>query len=285
VNQQMIDQNDFIEEIFPRSTNSTCIAVLGKKQSGKTAFMIYLMEKLHERNLMDRFGSNLPIPEYFKPTFDCDFIEDFETLSKTCKMLNPNPNKRTLKKYFFFGSEMGKWLARDQAWKNVDFIYELQTIRKNGLSFCGDAIDRVDERALNPTHFEGAFIKYNHKNPTVAVYEDWQNGEKTYLTGIPKPKSWFDTFYSAKFYMKPQNPAIQNIALNEDHIIVKKYFETGSWKKANIHPQAGKRALHRFIKYHLDDLASHPISQEENEKTENPVNNDLSDKEETVPSF
>lgn len=280
----MISQDDFIKEIFPRSTNSTCIAILGKKQSGKTAFMIHLMEKLFKLNLMDHFGSNLPIPDHFKPTFPCDFIEDFETLSKTCKMLNPDPNKRTLKKYFFFGSEMGKWLARDQAWKNVDFIYELQTIRKNGLSFCGDAIDRVDQRALNPTHFEGCFIKYNPKNPKVAIYENWQTWEKTYLSDIPRPQSWFDTFYSANFYMKPQSSSIQNIALNEDHIIVKKYFETGSWKKAGIHPQAGKRALHRFIKYHLDDLTKHPIKQEEDENQETPADNDLSEKEESLAS-
>lgn len=281
---QVIDQNDFLREIFPRTTNSTCVAVLGKKQSGKTAFMIHLMEKLFELNLMDKFASNLPIPDALQPTFPIDFIDDFETLSETAKMLNP-PKTRTIKKFFFFGSEMGKWLARDQAWKNVDFIYELQTIRKNGINFCGDAIDRVDERALNPTHFEGAFIKYNPKNPKVALYENWQTGEVTYLSDIPKPKSWFDTFYSAHFYMKPQNPSIQNIALNEDHLIVKKYQESGySWKKAGVHPQKGKRALQRFIKYHMDDLTKHPIKQEEPENQESPADNDLSDKEESIAS-
>lgn len=202
--------------------------------------MLYLMNKLWELNLMDAFGSNMPM----EAPFEVDFIEDFQTLKKACRMLNPP------KRYFYFGSEMGKWLPKDQSWKNVNFIEELQTIRKDGLSFCGDAIDRVDARALNETHFDGCFTKYNPKNPTVAYYDDWQTGERTYLQNIPRTKIGFDTWYSANFYMEPQTPEGAVIPLNYEHDIAFKYLDLGSWVKVGVHRQEGKRCLFKVLKYH-----------------------------------
>lgn len=244
----MTDEFDaFIRELFPRRLNSVCIAALGKKQSGKTNFMLHLIDTLHRLGLMDKFGSNMPM----EAPFEVDFIEDFKTLKKTCEMLNPDPNARGLKRYFFFGSEMGKWLAKDRSWENTKFLKELQTIRKNGLSFCGDAIDRVDSRALNETHFEGAFIKYNVKNPTVALYENWQTGEVTYLTDIPKTRIKFDTYYSADFYMEPQTPDDKLIPLNPQHEIVKKYLECGNMKDTGFHRQEVKRAIMAVLEFHM----------------------------------
>jgi hypothetical protein len=240
--------DSFIKEIFPRRSNSVCIVTLGKKQSGKTNFMLHLMDTLHRLGLMDRFGSNMPM----EAPFEVDFIEDFQTLEQTCKMLNPDPKARGLKRYFFFGSEMGKWLAKDTSWENTKFLKKLQTIRKNGLSFCGDAIDRVDSRALNETHFEGAFIKYNVKNPTVASYENWQTGEVIYLTDIPKTRIKFDTYYSADFYMEPQVPAEFRVPLNQEHQMIQIYKQNGhSWDKTEYSRTQGKRAIDKVIDFHF----------------------------------
>jgi len=242
-----VRMNDFIKKVFRKKSQSVCVAVLGKKQSGKTDFMLHLMERLYKLDLMDSFGSNMPI----EAPFEVDFIEDFQTLKKRCQMLNPNPNTKGIKRYFYFGSEMGKWLPKDQAWRNVNFIEELQTIRKYGLNFAGDAIDRVDSRVLNETHFNGCFTKYNPTNPTVAYYEDWTTGARTHLMNIPRTSIKFDTFYSANFYMEPQTPDTLNIPLSPEHEIVKKWLEYGSWKKADIHPQEGKRALRKVVEMHL----------------------------------
>ena len=253
----MTRPDDFIKKIFRRKSQSVCIAVLGKKQSGKTDFMLHLMERLYSLDLMDAFGSNMPIESPFK----VDFIEDFQTLKRRCQMLNPTPNKKGLKRYFYFGSEMGKWLPKDQAWRNVNFIEELQTIRKYGLNFAGDAIDRVDSRVLNETHFDGCFTKFNPKNPTVAYYEDWITGERTHLKNIPRTSIKFDTFYSANFYMEQQTPDYLKIPLSPEHEIVKKYLETGSWKSADIHRQEGKRALLKVLNFHLTHCL-HDLSEE-----------------------
>ncbi len=205
------------------------------------------MQRLHALGLMDCFGSNMPM----EAPFEVDFIEDFQTLKRRCQMLNPNPKTKGINKYFYFGSEMGKWLPKDQAWRNAGFIEELQTIRKYGLSFAGDAIDRVDSRVLNATHFDGQFTKYNPKNPTVAHYDNWQTGERTYLKNIPRTKVGFDTWYSANFYMEPQTPDDINIPLNEEHALVWKYLDNGeSWSKIGTHYQEGKRALIKVLKFH-----------------------------------
>jgi len=205
------------------------------------------MERLNELGLMDAFGSNMPM----EAPFEVDFIEDFKTLKKRCQMLNPTKRKK-IERYFYFGSEMGKWLPKDQSWKNVDFIEELQTIRKDGLSFCGDAIDRVDERALNETHFDGQFTKFNAKNPTVAYYDDWQTGERTFLQNIPKTKIKFDTWYSANFYMEPQTPDTFRVPLNQEHEIVKKYLDCGQkMKDTGYHRQEVKRAIGKVLELHF----------------------------------
>lgn len=254
--------SDFIKEIFRKKSQSVCISILGKKQSGKTDFMLRIMETLYKLDLMEGFGSNMPM----EAPFEVDFIEDFQTLKRRCQMMNPKPTPRTLKRYFYFGSEMGKWLPKDQAWKNTKFIEELQTIRKYGLCFAGDAIDRVEGRVLNETHFDGQFTKYNPKNPTVAYYDDWITNERTHLKKIPRTTIKFDTFYSANFYMEPQTPETLKIPLSPEHEIVKKYLEHGSWKKADIETKKGKRAVQAVLRFHLSTCL-HDLSEEKDVST------------------
>jgi len=258
----MTTPDDFIKRIFSKRLHSVCVAVLGKKQSGKTDFILHMMERLHALELMDGFGANMPL----EAPFQIDFIEDFQTLKQHCQMLNPDPEKRGIKRYFYFGSEMGKWLPKDQAWRNVKFIEELQTIRKYGLSFAGDAIDRVDSRVLNEVHFDGCFRKYNVKNPTVAYYDNWQTGQRTLLKNIPKTTIRFDTWYSANFYMEPQSPNDLLIPLNAEHKLVLQYLEAGSWRKAGIHPQEGKRALAKVLNFHMNHCL-HSIQEPSQDKS------------------
>lgn len=224
--------------------------VLGKKQSGKTDFILYMMEILYELGLMDAFGSNMEM----EAPFHVDFIEDFETLEKTCRMLNPDPDRRGLKKYFYFCSEMGKSMPKDQAWRNVSFIEKLQTVRKYGLNWAGDAISRVDSRILNEIHFNGCFKKLSPANPKIAYYEDWESGERTYLYDIPRTKIRFNTFDSPNFYMKPQGESTA-IAPSKEHEIAWKYLDNDcSWKKTGIDTQTGRRALITVLKTYRDML-------------------------------
>jgi len=126
--------SDFLKQIYNRRFQSVWTCCLGDNQSGKTDFNLYQMEWIHRLGLGDAFGANIP---NLKADFDIDFIEDFETLKKRCQMLNPDPEKHGIKRYFFLGDEMGDWAPRDQPWLNVKFIKELQQVRKYGFLVLG----------------------------------------------------------------------------------------------------------------------------------------------------
>ena len=241
--------NGFIKHFYGRN-ESVFTCVVGENETGKTDFNLLQMERIHDLGVGHRFGSNM---RSLKTDFEIDLIEDFETLEKTCRMLNPNPKKYGLKKYFFFGSEIGKWAPRDQAWKNVEFIEKLQTVRKYGLSMLTDAIDRVDARVLSKRFFAGLFEKPLKNSKKFATYEDWTTGQTFQFKDIPKTRIEYDTYETANFYMKPQVPEDIVIALNHEHLILKKYLDSGkSWKKAGIHPQEGKRARDKVLEQYMD---------------------------------
>jgi len=239
--------DDFIKRTYKRKYQSVWTATLGPNQSGKTDWNLYQLERIHALGLGDAFGANMPL----EADFEIDFIEDFETLRKRCEMLNPDPEKFGIKRYFFLGSEMGDWAPKDQPWLNVRFIKELQQVRKYGLSFLGDGIARIDSRILNEKHFHGYFEKMNKAKPELAVYYDWFNSKKVKLYDIPRTHIGFNTWYSASFFMEPQVPSDAVVPFNEEHKIVAKYLETGSWDKAGIHRQTGKDAIGKVLKFHM----------------------------------
>lgn len=255
---------DFIKRTYNRKFQSVWTATLGANQSGKTDFNLYQMEMIHALGLGDGFGSNIPD---LKADFEIDFIEDFETLKKRCQMLNPDPEKYGIKRYFFLGDEMGDWAPKDQPWLNVKFIKELQQVRKYGLCFLGCAIARVDSRILNEKHFHGFFEKVNKANPTIAIYRDWfRGGKPAKIYDIPRTSIGFNTWYSANFYMEPQTPEDIMIPLNPEHKLVTQYLEAGSWRKAGIHPQEGKRALAKVLRFHMSHCL-HSIQEPVEDKT------------------
>lgn len=246
--------NDFIRHVYGKD-DSIFTCVEGPNGSGKTDFNILQLERIHALGLGVRFGSNMSQedPEAIRPSFEMDFIEDFATLEKTCRMLNPDPTKPRLKKYFFFLSELGKFVPRDEAWRkeNIKFIQKLQTVRKYGLSMLTDAIDRVDARVLSPRFFHGKFEKPFSDHPQFATYTDFRTHRTFTFKELPRCKTWFATHYSANFYLEPQTQDDLLIPLNPDHEKVKRYLDAGSWRKAGIHPQDGKRALRNVLDYHM----------------------------------
>jgi hypothetical protein len=248
---RIYDFNDFIKHLYGQK-NSVFTCVTGPNGSGKTEFNLLQLERIHELGLGVRYGSNMPIPEHLKPDFEMDFIEDFETLEKICQMLNP-PNTRTIKKYFFFLSELGKFVPKDEAWKkdNIKFIQKLQTPRKIGLNMLTDAIDRVDGRVLSPMFFNGEFKKPYSDNPKYAKYKDYRSGRTFTFKDIPKCKMWFDTYYSANFYIDKQTDENKIVILNPEHELIREYLKTESWRKAGIETKKGKRAVLAVLKYHM----------------------------------
>lgn len=239
--------SDFMKQVYNRKYQSVWTAITGPNQSGKTDFALFQFEKLHKLGLADGFGSNIPDLE---ADFEIDFIEDYPTLKKRCLELNPDPKRYGLKRYFFLGDELGDWAPKDMPWLNVKLIKELQQVRKYGLCFIGCAISRVDSRVLNEKHFHGEFVKPHKSNPKVAYYYDFMRHRRPRIGNIPRTTIEFDTFYSANFYMEKQGTS-DAIPLSPETKTVMKYLEAGSWKKADIHPQEGKRAVMKLLRHHI----------------------------------
>ena len=262
---------DLVKRVYNPKYNSVWTNTKGKNQSGKTDFNLLQFEILHDLGpkYASAFGSNME-------SIKCEWIEqiqDFETLKARCKMLNPNPDKQGMKRYFFQVSEIADFVPRDQPWNNVDFIKELQKVRKYGLSVISDSIDRVDERVLNSNHFHGYFVKYNKGDPTVARYYDWTTGRIDKVRNIPRTKIKFDTYESASFYMEPQTEET-NIPLNPDHQIVKHLLEAGSIKATGLHPQEVKRARDHVLEYHMKHCLSAIHSKDQDKQETEPVSTD-----------
>ena len=255
-----------VKKIFSKRKQSVWVLTSGRKQSGKTNFTLRLMELIEEEGLDNGFGSNV---ESLKAPFDVEFIQDFQTLKKRCQMLNPNPEKHGIKRFFFFGSEMGKWLPRDQPHRNIKFIEELQLVRKYGLNWLGDGIDRIDRRVINKTHFDGEFRKLSITRPDIAAYHNYQTGRVMIIEGIRPTKLKYDTWESCNFYMEP--PTEENsIFLNPDHQIVKEYIDAGfSISKTGRHSQEVKRARDRVLEFYFKTYVyTHPEKMEDKQEIE-----------------
>ncbi len=50
--------------------------------------------------------------------------------------------------------------------------------------------------------------------------------------------------------MEPQLKDGAVVPLNTEHEIVNKYLDHGSWKKAGVYTQEGKRALQKVLRFH-----------------------------------
>ena len=245
--------NAFLKHVYGRS-ESIFTCVLGKNETGKTDFNLLQLERMHELGIAKHFGTNM---ESVEADFEIKFIDNFKTLEQTCRMLNPNPKKYGLKKFIYFGSEIGKWAPRDQAWKNTELIERLQTVRKYGLCMLTDAIDRVDARVLSPRFFAGEFLKPFQNNKKFATYRDYATGRSFQFRDIPKTQIEYDTYETANFYMEPQGEEGAEIPLNYEHEIAFKYVDLGSWKAVGVSTQEGKRCVFKVLKYHRTHCLPH----------------------------
>lgn len=253
-----------VKKVFTKKKQSVWVVTKGKKQSGKTDFTLRLMEILHDEGLADGFGANV---ESLEAPFDVDFIQDYQTLKTRCQMLNPDPEKHGIKRYFYFCSEMGKAFPQDQPWKNAEFIAKLQTVRKIGLNWLGDGINRIDQRIVSADHFDGEFKKVSITRPDIATYHNFSNGQRLTVQGIKGTKLKFNTWETCNFYMEPQTENDGELFLNPDHQIVQQYLDADcSISKTGLHSQVVKRArdnvLKQYFKYHVHNTPQEiPISE------------------------
>lgn len=159
----------------------------GFNQSGKTDFMLWLMQQFHYFKMFRGFGCNQVLED---TPFEYDFISDLETLMKKVTTFN--------KRYFFFLDELGKSVARATPWDklNIELIKEFETKRKFKLSIGACAIGQVDRRIKNPAHLDFYIRKLSLK--TAKVYHLLKR-KQLFISGISRTSIKFHEFKVAVF--------------------------------------------------------------------------------------
>lgn len=166
--------------------------VSGFNQSGKTDFVLMLMEKLCEYGYYKYFGMN---QEVENAPFEYDYITDLQTLMTRVNMLK--------KKYLFFFDELGKSAPRAMPWSKLtlELIQKLEVKRKDKLSMIGCSIGDVDRRIVSPNYLDWHILK---KSLTTADLYHLQKRYIAYITGIEPTSIKFSEFLTAQFTLKPQ---------------------------------------------------------------------------------
>lgn len=173
-----------------------CIAIQGRKGTGKTDYALHMTEILYEKGIFKRIGTNIRNLE--NTPIEYDFIDNYPKLLETCISYN--------KPYLFVLDELGDTAPKDSPWLNPEIIRALQKIRKYKLSLIGCSIYDVDRRVLNPKHFDGYFEKLSRDDKTIATFHDWLGDLSGDIYDIERTRIKFDSYDAAIFHMKGEDP-------------------------------------------------------------------------------
>jgi len=190
LNEQLDSQfTELIIKLFKRQT-STCIIILGRRESGKTDLSLLIAEILAFNNIMRHFATNIRV--YASP-FEVIRITNLEDLELWCK-------NNSGKKLFIF-DEAGKSLRRRTPMSrlNIRLLDNLQILRKYKLNiiFIAPHEKYMDNAALGSDVIDAVFHKYRNKK--VALYRDEMENYTLSISNIPRTSIDFDTWDVAPF--------------------------------------------------------------------------------------
>lgn len=181
-------------EVFQRTTSS-CLAILGRRQTGKTDLSLRIAEVLSKYDVILHFCSNIKI---YKSSFTIENVTNLEDLESWCK-------NRAGKKLFIF-DEAGKSLRRRTPMSrlNIRLLDNLQILRKYKLNIIIIAPDSkyLDRSVLGSDVLDAVILKRNFSNPKRALFQDLQRDNQVSLSNIQRTSISFDTWDIAPFVEK-----------------------------------------------------------------------------------
>jgi len=165
----------------------------GFNQTGKTDFVLKIMEWSYEYGYFKRFGLNQEIEN---APFEWDYVTDLETL------FNIVTNYKG--KYLFFLDELGKTAPRSMPWKKItlELIVKMEVKRKDKLSFAGASIGDVDRRIVSPNYLD---VHFKKRGLTHAKMNHLRKRYGTNLWGIFPTNIKFSEYKVAPFTLTPQS--------------------------------------------------------------------------------
>jgi hypothetical protein len=234
--------DDIIKYIFGRQT-STFIMGFGRRESGKTDFMLEIMEILYNAEMIESFATNVKI---YQSPFPIEHITSMPDLEAWCQT---DPRKK------LFGlDEAGKALRRrtPMAKLNIELIDNLQILRKYKLStiMLAPADKYIDGASLGSDVLDGYYIKPEFKNPKIGLYTDLLEKFTKHLKDIPPTSVKFDTWDVAPFTLKgKKEPPKFN---DSDKQMAYDWSHGKTWRELVKNPNELNRVLRRFVRRSFD---------------------------------
>ena len=236
----------FICYLFKRQVSNFYI-IFGRRGTGKTDLSLLICEILHDCGIIKHFATNALIYDSHFPIKHVDNLDDLKYWAK---------ENRGLKLFDF--DEVATAIKRRSPMSrlNVDWLSEMQTIRKHKLSLLATAIDDedTDKGILRHSVLDGVFtkpyVKAKSRKRKIAYFEDKLEDCSKPLRNLPKTSIKFDTWSSAVFkrHGEKQKPPISD----EVEAKLWDYARGASYKTLGWHPQQLSRNLRKFVKEVLD---------------------------------
>ena len=221
---------------------SSFFVIFGRRGTGKSDFSLLLIEVLKAENLIQHFATNIKI---YNSPFHIEPIHNLEDLTVWAK------NNRGKK--IFILDEAGRSFARrsPMAKMNVEIIKQFQIIRKYKLSFLLVTPHQkyIDSTALGSDVLDGVFQKTGFKLQKTILYIDRLEGFRLRVNKLPRTSIDFDTWDSADFTLKRQ--IINPLFSSKDHQLLWRYAEGTTVKQLEVHPEAFRRILRKFLRENL----------------------------------
>lgn len=240
-----------------KSSNSVCLMILGRRDTGKTDLSLLIMETLHKFNVIGEFATNIKV---YDPPFHIEYITNLEDLEAWCRS---SPNKK-----LFVLDEAGKSLRRRTPMSalNVRLLDNLQILRKYKLSLILIAPHEkyVDSATLGSDVLDAVIIKPYYRNRKIALYQNLLEDTEIWITEIPPTRLRFNTWDVAPFTKEP--PARKPKFRDRQLQILWEWSQGTSHKDLGLHPMQINRLARRFIRETLKQRVhgSHTIAREDN---------------------
>jgi len=230
-----------ILDLFKRL--SVCIAIMGRRDTGKTDLALLIMEILAKFDIIKNFATNIRI---YKAPFETRHITNLVDLEYWCQ----NTPGRKL----FILDEAGKTIRRRSAMSrlNIKMLDNLQILRKYKLSLeiVFPADKYIDSAVLGSDVLDAVILKPHYKNRKVALYHDIMEDIEIWFTDVPPTNIHFDSWDIAPFTEKPkfEKPRFKE----KDTQILWDWSHGKSLKDLGLHPMQINRLVRRFIKDTLE---------------------------------
>lgn len=228
---------DVIIRLFHRL--SVCIAIFGRRGSGKTDLSLYIMEILAREKQIVNFATNIKVSE---SPFIIQYVTNLEDLEFWAA--------NTRGKKLFVLDEAGKSLRRRTPMSslNIKFLDELQILRKYSLSMILIAPHEkyMDSASLGSDILDAVIVKPNFKNPKIALYDDLMEDEQFTIVDLPRTSLNFNTWDIAPFKKESSTRIPKFKDKDLEHLW---FWSHGkSIKQLGLYPMQINRLSRKFIR-------------------------------------